>query len=1213
MYISDDYMLDDINIIKSNNTNKKQKNKYHLFHNVIGAVPKNNTSNNNINKENSVLFLGDKNINFTFAIEKNFVKSKPNSCKIAVEYIDTSEYSCSKLIDYIKENDIKFLIIDWYLLPYGYENAVVDIYNLSLFFPKLIVVTYKSDIELYSVWIKGNIEYQEHFNDCSELWKLISSAVSDNIQTAESLEDRIGLYCLKRLELLWKNETIKIDFNKQLFSEDDIEYLKRVFIEIITNDSRGKYMPKKLLFDNKEEIILNKTLFYNTKKIKDISNVYLELQNNLLKDVKGQDACVEKVVRALFDAELNHPGEGDKRNLSTLFFFGPPGSGKTFLATKIVEYLGYESIMFHMEDYAAEGDQISLFGLDPQWKNARRGDLINFVDNNSENEHIVIFDEIEKAHPEVINSMLTLLSQGMVHDQYKNKDISLNNSILIFTSNAGKNLYEDTSIKFSSIKLPTLIDEIQNEKGTRDINIFNSEFCSRIRSSNVITFDHLSVFALNNIVKSNLNNLIKFYYDKYNIIIKLDSIIPLISIFHTGKSDARVTISSALKLINDEIFELAKYYKTTTENKFSTIEFEVDFSNIDKEIKSLITRNKKINIAVIGDRNIINKFNLKSKDYEIIQIKNDKDLLDSLRKKVSAYYIDPFYGGVEEESLSITDYNSKGIKYLYKIIDSNGDVPVYVLENNNISDIDKTSLIYDGVKKIINCNNSKKFKQELLDTIDDDYYEEQINTITQKGFVIDYKTKQTKKELSNYVVTLYDFKKYMAYDAQSSKIMLKESDVPNTKFDDVIGCEEAKRELKYYVNYLKNPIEFVVDGAKVPKGVLLFGPPGTGKTMLARAMAGEANINFISTTAADLVGNTVGKGEEKVRDLFFRARKYAPTIIFIDEIDAIGKKRSGSYNDSILTALLTEMDGFKQNTKKPVFVLAATNYGVNNRNKEISELDPALVRRFDSNVYVGVPDKNGRKEYIELFLNKRNIKNIKKGTIDTLANCTVGQSLAIIENILELAFRTAKIQGVQVKDDILLLSLDQYENGEIKERNEQIMKSTAIHEAGHAYVSYICGNTPAYISIEARNNYGGYIICEEDENGIETVNDMLNKINICLAGMIAQEILIDKETSLSTGSYDDLRKASNIALNVVCNLGIDDKLLTLKIEDILSSPLSREYMEKANGILLESKKQTTELIKKHKKQIESLALLLLEKGHITKEELLEHIKLTNKK
>ena len=223
-----------------------------------------------------------------------------------------------------------------------------------------------------------------------------------------------------------------------------------------------------------------------------------------------------------------------------------------------------------------------------------------------------------------------------------------------------------------------------------------------------------------------------------------------------------------------------------------------------------------------------------------------------------------------------------------------------------------------------------------------------------------------------------------------------------------------RTRLVFFVEYLQSPKKFLAQGLHPPKGVLLYGPPGTGKTMLARAMAGESNVAFLSVAASAFTTKYQGSGPESVRELFRRARRYAPSIVFIDEIDAVGRLRgagnTGHGEEMALTALLTEMDGFSVDPRRPVFVLAATNFGVDGERGSANVIDPALVRRFDRKILVDMPTRDNRKTYLERMLNKRKDSAVTAELIDRLAGRTTGLSLANLESVIELAARTARKQ-----------------------------------------------------------------------------------------------------------------------------------------------------------------------------------------------------------
>ena len=361
-------------------------------------------------------------------------------------------------------------------------------------------------------------------------------------------------------------------------------------------------------------------------------------------------------------------------------------------------------------------------------------------------------------------------------------------------------------------------------------------------------------------------------------------------------------------------------------------------------------------------------------------------------------------------------------------------------------------------------------------------------------------------------------------------------------FADVAGADEEKAELVEVVEFLKNPEKFNSLGARIPKGVLLMGPPGTGKTLLARAVAGEANAPFFSISGSDFVEMFVGVGASRVRDLFDQAKKEAPAIIFIDEIDAVGRQRGAGLGgghderEQTLNQLLVEMDGFGSNTG--VIVIAATN------RKDI--LDPALLRpgRFDRQIVVGYPDIKGREEILKVHAkNKPLAPDVE---LKTIASTTAGFTGADLENILNEAALLA------ARKDLKAITMETIEEATIKviagpEKKSRLIsekdkKLTAYHEAGHAVVTYYMDTADKVhqVSIIPRGMAGGYTMSlpTEDKN-YRTRREMEENIITLLGGRVAESLVLD---DISTGASSDIERATNIARAMVTRYGFSEKL-----------------------------------------------------------------------
>ena len=371
------------------------------------------------------------------------------------------------------------------------------------------------------------------------------------------------------------------------------------------------------------------------------------------------------------------------------------------------------------------------------------------------------------------------------------------------------------------------------------------------------------------------------------------------------------------------------------------------------------------------------------------------------------------------------------------------------------------------------------------------------------------------------------------------------NDKNTVRFADVAGADEEKAELVEVVEFLKDPSRFVKLGARIPRGVLLVGPPGTGKTLLAKAVAGEAGVPFFSISGSDFVEMYVGVGASRVRDLFDNARKTPASIIFIDEIDAVGRHRGAGLGgghderEQTLNQLLVEMDGF--GTNSGVIVMAATN--------RPDILDPALLRpgRFDRTVTVNYPDIKGRAEILKVHC--RN-KPLEEGVeLEKIAQTTIGFTGAELANLMnEAALLAAKrnkslIGMNDIEDAYMKMLMGPQKKAKV--RSDADNKLCAYHEAGHAVASYYCKHTDPvkHITIIPAGNAGGVTISVPTEDKLgKTKNEMLDRIVLCLGGRVAEEIVLD---DISTGASNDIQQATGVARNMVTRYGMSDKLGTV--------------------------------------------------------------------
>ena len=444
---------------------------------------------------------------------------------------------------------------------------------------------------------------------------------------------------------------------------------------------------------------------------------------------------------------------------------------------------------------------------------------------------------------------------------------------------------------------------------------------------------------------------------------------------------------------------------------------------------------------------------------------------------------------------------------------------------------------------------------------------------------------------------------------KSKARMMTPADKNRITFDDVAGVDEEKEELEEIVEFLKNPKKFTDMGARIPKGVLLVGQPGTGKTLLAKAVAGEAGVPFFIISGSDFVEMFVGVGASRVRDLFDQAKKNAPCIIFIDEIDAVGRQRGAGLGgghderEQTLNQLLVEMDGFAEN--EGVIVLAATN--------RPDVLDKALLRagRFDRQIVVGMPDVKAREQILEVHSRK------KKLAIDvdlkTIAKNTSGFSGADLENVLNeaallAARRNLREIGMQeIEDAMVKVTMGPEKRTRVRSDKEQ--KLVAYHEAGHAVVSrFLPTQDPVHqISIVPRGIAGGYTMYRPTEDkSFMSRTEMIENIVSLLGGRVAEKLILD---DISTGASNDIEVATGIARDMVTKYGMSDTLGPIDFQgkepyemQMFGENIGDKIGQEVKILIDTAYNDAQTLLKEHRDKLDAIANVLLEKEKINEQE-----------
>lgn len=553
------------------------------------------------------------------------------------------------------------------------------------------------------------------------------------------------------------------------------------------------------------------------------------------------------------------------------------------------------------------------------------------------------------------------------------------------------------------------------------------------------------------------------------------------------------------------------------------------------------------------------------------------------------------------------------------------DELITAIESGNVEDLtlrfEDQSYLVTGKYKVAPDGGSQSFTSRAGTASTD-----QIEELRQQyGFTLKYEKMKTAGFWSNFLITIIPFVLiiilffFLMNQAQGgggkvmnfgkSRAKLYNEEKKRVTFQDVAGADEEKQELVEVVEFLKDPRKFNMVGARIPKGVLLVGPPGTGKTLLARAVAGEAGVPFFSISGSDFVEMFVGVGASRVRDLFENAKKNAPCIIFIDEIDAVGRQRGAGLGgghderEQTLNQMLVEMDGFGAN--EGIIIIAATN--------RADILDPALLRpgRFDRQITVDRPDVKGREAVLKVHARNKPLTSDVK--LDVIAKRTTGFSGADLENLLNeaalLAARRNKkeINMVDIDDaiDRVIVGTEK-KSRVISDREKRIV---AYHEAGHTIAGYFLEHADQVhkVTIIPRGRAGGYVIMlPKEDRMLITKNELLDRVCGLLAGRVAEELFIGE---IGTGAYSDFKQATAIVRSMITEYGMSDRLGPMQFgnsqgqvflgrdigsEQNYSDQIAYEIDQEMQTIINDCYERTKKLLQEKSKEMHLIATTLLE-------------------
>jgi ATP-dependent metalloprotease FtsH len=969
------------------------------------------------------------------------------------------------------------------------------------------------------------------------------------------------------------------------------------------------------------------------------------MRSTLLSTVGGQDHVVHAFAEGMFSAEvLAASDEKRKRPRAIFVFAGPPGVGKTFLAEQAAEALSIPYKRFDMSSFSDHQSYMNLIGFERSYQGAKPGTLTGFVKQHPHS--ILLFDEIEKAHLNTIHLFLQILDAGRLTDKYGDEDVSFKDTIIIFTSNAGRSLYEgDAKQNAAGIPRQTILNVLETEKNPHTGQpFFPAAITSRLATGWPLLFNHLQANDLEKISADEFKRFCDLFKKQYGIAVSADDLLAATLLYaEGGQADARTLRAQTELFFKNEIFKLCRLFNVdsflSVLERLDSIRFEVDAAHLSADVLPLFRNNEKAGILIFGTPWFADacKENLPGFVFyqttnrdEAMKIAGEKDIrlvlldLSTRDETATKNYGSSLSADLAAATGTVNAFDfapmaaasiHAGNELFSAIRERLPELPVYLLETE-LFKIDSEllmSFVRAGARGKLTApaDDFTVFEDELEDICKRMYMQSVAARMAGERKVLYFETAPKftpdKKEV---IIRVRDLRLKRALAAEDAGEVLTDAEKPNIRFADVIGAGEAKEELQFFVDYLKSPKKFSAQGLKPPKGVLLYGPPGTGKTLLAKAMAGESGVAFIPAVASSFVTKYQGSGPESVRALFKKARRYAPAIIFIDEIDAVGRARGGSDSghgeEMALNALLTEMDGFSVDPKRPVFVLAATNFDVEEGKGGMGTIDAALARRFDRKIMVDLPNKDDRRQYIEMMLKNNKTQIVTEQMIERLAGRSTGMSLANMASVLELANRMAVKQNKPLDDALLDEAFELSRFGAEKNWGHEYLERVARHESGHAFLCYLGGNTPSYLTIVARGGHGGYMEHSDKDMGpLQTKEDLISRIRVSLGGRAAEIVYYGEKDGVSTGASGDLEQATRVARSMICNYGMDDEfgMAVMSADEATRGPLAAKVSERVSAIIRDEMKNTVNIIAKNKHRMDRMVNALLEKNKLNREEM----------
>ena len=919
------------------------------------------------------------------------------------------------------------------------------------------------------------------------------------------------------------------------------------------------------------------------KTLAELAEELSEIREKLCRKVRGQRHAVYELTQGIFESEMfSRFDEGRKGPISTFLFMGPSGVGKTFLAKEFAALSGRPVLVVDMSEYSD-----NLANLKFNGDHGENAVVTGFVRRNPN--AILIFDEIEKAHINTIHLFLQILDAGQLMDQQLKREVSFRDTTVIMTTNVGSELYDNAEVRnLSGIPRSALINALKSEKlqgGVDRKTAFPESITTRMANGHIVMFNHLEPYALMEIVRDEINLQLELFRKATGITVHCDEVdFPALIMYAGGAAaDARtlrgLARNTVVKEIQDAVLQLGASSDRRLDS-LSEIHITVAIPK-EGEIYALFRQTKGMQAAVFAEE--AEALSGAAAPFLELHVTGDTAAFKKRLRGVTDFVLlDPFAGFMQEERMpaDMEDIRSAGMEMFNYLSEYYPEIPVYLLETGRYGSFDYSTLLSRGARGVLELNGSKEaVSQGLRESSLNALIGNSIYHLGRSGKFLSYNCAQYIRSAREVEISFANLHLRTAVKGEDYTSVFRGSEAGSVGFDDIVGCDTAKKALMQIRDILRDPRKRLLAGEKLPKGILLYGPPGTGKTMLAKALANSADAMFLPTTATSFFGSLVGQTEQNIRELFRKARRYAPAVIFIDEADAVGRRRTGSvstsHNEDALNELLAEMDGFVVDEKRPVFVLAATNYEIEGDGNRV--LDPAFVRRFERRLYVALPDTDARFELFSRCLQRHSIRfgEDHDAVVRNMAERSAGMCSADIETVVENYARNLGDEAPTAGS--FLDALDAFRYGDVKNMDESALRQTACHEAGHALVSWICGVKPLFMTIVSRGDYGGYMQTSAEGKLTSTFEELKDTICRCLAGRAAELEICGETSGINTGASSDLKKARYLVKACLEDYGMGSTLFKESDKD-QGEALMQDQLRRARRIVAGSRAAMDKLV-----------------------------------